>query len=582
MSMKRGDEAEQDFRKAIEIDPHSIQAFKGLAGYFRLQNRMPDALKILEKGIEANPDSAELQILRADVLYTAQKKDQAAAILKQFLDKHPKSADDALAIGDFYTLRGDGDAAAAVYRLGMNADPKNVPLKERMVEWYTDSGKLTEAEALIAEIIRIRPKDPIAGIARGRIRLAQHKPDEAVTILRQQTGDSADIWQAHYFLAVAYRQVQQVGQAKNELQEALRIAPNSVLVRRAMTELSFETGDIQTARETAERTVQLYPASPHDHVLLGTVMLMQRQVPAARHQFGVARQLAPGDAEPSLSLGMAAAAERKWAEAEQQFEGALKLNPRLGTALGALADVWLATGQIQKGIARATQQVAAYPDDAGAHFVLASLYAASGRPGDAKDQFGRAIQLNPQLVQAYTRLADLHQRLGESDSALARYEQALAIEPKSVVLHSIVAELYSRKGNAAVARKHYEQALAADPSFAPAANNLAWLELQNGGNLDVALGWAQKAKELLPDSPATTDTLAWVEYKKGLVSSAIPLLKECVQRAPQSAVYQYHLGIALAGTGTGAEAKAHLEMALRLKLAQPDSEDARRALSTLN
>jgi tetratricopeptide (TPR) repeat protein len=311
-------------------------------------------------------------------------------------------------------------------------------------------------------------------------------------------------------------------------------------------------------------------------------MLRQGQVPAARDQFEAARQLAPGDPEPALSLGMAAVAERKWTEAEQQFEGVLKLNPRSGTALGALADLWFATGQVQKGIARVTQQVTAYPDDAGPHFILASLYAAAGRLSDAKDQFGRAIQLNPQLVQAYTRLADLHQRLGEIDAALARYEQALAMEPKSVLLHSIVADLYSRKGDIAKARKHYEQALTADPSFAPAANNLAWLELQSNGNLDIALSWAQKAKELLPDSTATTDTLAWVEYKKGLVSTAIPLLKECVQKAPQSAVYQYHLGMALAASGTAAEAKAHLTTALRLKLDQPESEDARRALSTLN
>jgi len=477
---------------------------------------------------------------------------------------------------------GDSEAAAAVYRLGVKADPKNVPLRERLVEWYMNTGKLTEAEAVIAEIIRLSPKDAVAGIARGRIRLAQHKPEEAVEILRQQTKDSSEVWQAHFFLAVAYRQTQQAGQAKNELQEALRIAPNALLVRRAMTELSLETGDLQTARETAERTVRLFPASPHDHVLLGTVLLRQGQLPAARDQFILARQLAPGDPEPLLGLGMAAAVERKWTEAEQQIEGALKLNPRSGTALGALADVWSATGQVQKAIARVTQQVAAYPDDADAHFILGSLYATSDRPAEAKDQFGRAIQLNPQLIQAYTRLADLNQRLGEVDAALARYEQALAMEPKSVLLHSIVADLYSRKGDIAKARKHYEQALTADPNFAPAANNLAWLELQNGGNLDVALSWAQKAKELLPDSTATTDTLAWVEYKKGLVSSAIPLLKECVQKAPQSAVYQYHLGMALAASGPAAEAKAHLVTALRLKLDQPESEDARRALSTLN
>ena len=39
-------------------------------------------------------------------------------------------------------------------------------------------------------------------------------------------------------------------------------------------------------------------------------------------------------------------------------------------------------------------------------------------------------------------------------------------------------------------------------------------------NLDVALGRAQKAKSLMPESPSITDTLAWVLYKKGNCAGA--------------------------------------------------------------
>ena len=48
-----------------------------------------------------------------------------------------------------------------------------------------------------------------------------------------------------------------------------------------------------------------------------------------------------------------------------------------------------------------------------------------------------------------------------------------------------------------------------------AANNLAFLYADEGGNLDLALQLAQTAKQHLPNSAEVDDTLGWVYYKKG-------------------------------------------------------------------
>ncbi|HVB55837.1 MAG TPA: hypothetical protein VNE63_05300 [Candidatus Acidoferrales bacterium] len=64
-------------------------------------------------------------------------------------------------------------------------------------------------------------------------------------------------------------------------------------------------------------------------------------------------------------------------------------------------------------------------------------------------------------------------------------------------------------------------------------------------HIDVALGMAQKAKSLMPDVAAISDTLTRVMPKKGDYSGAIPLLK----KAPDPVQFHYHLGLALLGTG---------------------------------
>ena len=141
--------------------------------------------------------------------------------------------------------------------------------------------------------------------------------------------------------------------------------------------------------------------------------------------------------------------------------------------------------------------------------------------------------------------------------------------------------MYEANGKRDLARKHYEQALAIDPRLGWAANNLAWMHASDGGDLDVALSLAQKAKEQLPDSPIVSDTLGWILYKKGMHAAALPVLQECVKQVPSSATYRYHLGMALLAGGKKKEASVSLEAARRLKLTPKEDQEAVAALASL-
>jgi tetratricopeptide (TPR) repeat protein len=86
---------------------------------------------------------------------------------------------------------------------------------------------------------------------------------------------------------------------------------------------------------------------------------------------------------------------------------------------------------------------------------------------------------------------------------------------------------------------------------------------------------------LAPDLVNAADTLGWIQYKKGLHQAAVPLLEECVRKAPESATYRYHLGMALVATGQKEKARGQLEAALRLKLSGEDAIQAREGLAKI-
>ena len=142
--------------------------------------------------------------------------------------------------------------------------------------------------------------------------------------------------------------------------------------------------------------------------------------------------------------------------------------------------------------------------------------------------------------------------------------------------------LYLVQNDLKNARQYYQRALEADPSFVVALTNTAWIDAVEG-DLDVALSMAQKARSLRPDDPAIADTLAWVMYKKGNFSGAIPRREECIKKSPDSAQFHYHLGLALLAGGQKNSAKTQLQTALRIdKLRPAEKEIAHHRLAQLD
>ena len=66
---------------------------------------------------------------------------------------------------------------------------------------------------------------------------------------------------------------------------------------------------------------------------------------------------------------------------------------------------------------------------------------------------------------------------------------------------------------------------------------------------------------------------------KGLYSAAIPVLRECVSKSPQQAVYHFHLGMALLASGEKSLGEEQVLAALKLGLTGDDAQQARMAIA---
>lgn len=141
--------------------------------------------------------------------------------------------------------------------------------------------------------------------------------------------------------------------------------------------------------------------------------------------------------------------------------------------------------------------------------------------------------------------------------------------------------IYDMQKRFDLSEKHYRAALEINPEFAPAANNLAYLLTSQDKNIDEALGYAQKAKEKLPDDPSVMDTLGCIFYKKGLYDSAISEFTDSLEKLADNAIVNYHLGMAYYRKGNNEGAKEQLRKALNIDKDFDGADEAKRVLAEL-
>ena len=583
ISLRRFKEAEEHLKKAVATDPKSLQANIDLANFYHLQNKLPEAQQTLEAGIQNNPNAPQLYIDLANMQSSAGKPDDANAILDKLRNQMAKSPDASVAIGDYYAQRRDVDKALAEYQRGLSISPKNLDIEKRMEELYLISNRTDEASKLDAQLTKQAPKDPVVTVNHGRVLLAEGKQQDALIALQTAVKGASDSALAHYYLGLAYWQTNSLGPANSEFQEALKVNAGFPLALQSLAQLNLAQNHPSEAQVYAQELIHKFPADVNYRLLLGAIYLRDGKPRPAEEQFLAAKQLAPNQAAVHLDLGQLYASQKDWLKAEKEYQTAMQLAPSDPAMLSPYADFLVARQQTPKAITVAQQFVNSHPDNAQGHVILGSLQFNAKNTPAAQAEFQRAIQIDPKNVQGYLRMGQVYQQNNQADEAIGQYQKALDLQPKFVPLVTMVGNLYLEKGDLETARKYYDRALQADPNFAVANANIAWVDAQEGKDLDVALGLAQQAKSEMPDVPSISDTLGWVMYKKGNYSGAIPILQDCVKKTPDNAKFRYHLGLALLAAGQKESAKTQLQAALQLnKLEAADTQQAKQALGQTN
>ena len=347
--------------------------------------------------------------------------------------------------------------------------------------------------------------------------------------------------------------------------EVLKLNPRVNAARLDLARTALARNKPDEAIQYAQEALKMQPNLADAVLIVSRAQLLKGNAAGAEADTRKLAAAFPTSPSVQTQLGQLNAAKGDEPGARRAFEAALALDANYVEALAGLAALDLRAKNPSAARARVDARVAASPNNPALLLLAARIHGATGDMPAAERALHKVIELDPNQLDAYSMLGQLYASQKRLVEARAEFERLAQLRPTTAVgAYTVVGMLLQMENKTAEAKAKYEKVMQLSPKAAVAANNLAWIYAEEGQNLDVALQLAQTAKAQLPDRPEVNDTLGWVYYKKGLATLAIPPFRDSVEKAPKSAVYQYHLGLAYAKAGDKDGARKALEAALQL------------------
>ena len=605
--------AEEVFKRAISINNNSGLAHTEYGKFLAQANRPAEAEAELQKAVEVEPANRNSRMTLASYYLVNKQIDKAEAAYKQLAELDQTRPEGQAVLADFYSAINRLDDAARIYQEILAKTPDFTQGRYRLGEILLRKGDKDGANAQINEVLKLDQRDRQALVLRAQMRIQQGKIDDVKAavedlkeVLRQEPNSKLGL----YFMSQAHFNLNMIDQARAFAGDLERNYPDYLPAKLLQSQLTLAAGEprksLSQATDLLSRLAKTAPDSENSPQLLADLTLRaliihgasQAQLgnmEGARQDFMAARDANPRNTDVYVNLAGIAMSQKKLDEAAGFFENALEIAPTDYSALDGFIKLSAIRNELNKAHARLDQVISSFPKDASLHYLKAQIYATERNPQATENELRKALELDPNYITAYTSLGALFINTKQEDRAITELKKVIELRPENPSAYILVGILYDAKKDYPNALDHYRKALERDPNAVIAANNLAWLYATRpelNGNLDEAVRLAQGVIQKNPNVAGFSDTLGWVYYKKALYSVAVEHLRKAVAmdeaaakqaQASPSALYRYHLGMALKGKGDNEAAKRELGLAVKLADKNPfaDIDEARKALATL-
>lgn len=515
----RSAEGEAQFKKAIETEPSNIEAREAIAEYYVGERRYENAEQSYKDLVQIEENSPESRVQLADFYAQIKRDDEAIAVFNDILGTSPEYVRARYRLGEIYLGRrenekvyeqlqvlltaNDDDVEALMLRARVELQEnkseeavkdledilKKQPSQKDALYYMSQSqlslGKIDQAKAFIGDLERFHPNFLKAKLLRIQAAFAAGETESAL----KQANDLYETAKASYPNAemnaqelmsvrinalsargLAYLDLGKTAEAKADLQEIVKLSPNSAPAMINLAKVFLVEKNQAEALALYERA--LTADNRNFDALSGIVNIFNRQKQFAQSHARVEKSLQENegraDVTPALHYLKAEiyTAEKNPASAESELKRAIEIDENYFPAYSAYATLLVSQNQTATAIEQ-YQKIVAKKPSATVYTLLGMLEDARGNSSEAEKNYRKALEITPETAIAANNLAWLlAENQGNLDEAL-QLAQVTANKNQTVAGYfDTLGWVYYKKGLYSPAVEQFKKAVVLDEAEA--------------------------------------------------------------------------------------------------------------------
>jgi tetratricopeptide (TPR) repeat protein len=569
--------AERIYKQAIAADGGSMPARLALAQFYWAATRIADAEVVLKAAHEVKPADPQVNVMLGLFYQATRRVPEAEPYLQAAAQDNPRLK---LLLADYYLARNRYPDAVAVLKPLSSERSVGAQVGMRLAGIAQLQGHGDDAVSLIDEAIKLDPRSAPALAAKSDILRQQNRLDEATTVVEAALAANPNSAEVHFVRGRVLQARGSLQQAEKAFERVLELNPRAAAARLELARMSVRAGS-DKAVPLAQDAAAAEPRSLDAQLTLTRAWLVKGEYDKAQERLEQLLRAVPNAAAVHAQLGTLFLAKKTPIAARNAYMRALELDSMQLEAAQGLTRLDFAAGKNVEALSRVEAILGRAPRDERVVLFAATAYAAARDFQKTEQLLTALITDQPHADGAYTQLGRVYLQQQKLDAARKLFETIAARQERPIGPLTVLGTIAMMQDRTADARTAFERVLQLDPKAPVAANNLAWIYLESGGSLEMALHLAETARQALPQSADVHDTLGWAHFKKNDVPRAIETLRRAVELRPDNATSVYHLALAYEKAGTPTEARQMMKRYLTLDAGSPRSAEVRQRLNAL-
>jgi tetratricopeptide (TPR) repeat protein len=248
-------QAEQVFNEMYKANPGDIRGLVGVVETLAGQNKLPEAVKLMQAASDKEPDRRDMQLALANLLVRDLRYDDAIRIYNALIQSDPKSSELLSRLAETQRRKGDVNTAIETFRRASQAAPTDPRPLVQLGLLMDGTGRREQAKPIYEQILKIQPDHPIA-----LNNLAFIKAEEGVDL----------------------------DEALTMAQRARQKLPSSPNIKDTLGWIYIKKNLSDDAVRIFKELVDQDPSNPSFHYHYGMALLQKGERPSAKREFEVA------------------------------------------------------------------------------------------------------------------------------------------------------------------------------------------------------------------------------------------------------------------------------------------------------